>query len=810
MKPMQQNLIGNIEHLIGEVCQTITPNWPLDQMIAVSPYWHRIEHNFEQVSKQLEQHAGSRMSMDADYYLNGWQQGEIARSALEQAATDLESGYTVEQLVELLSYPTLPLTPPPLLCDALDGQRDLSHQPAWCDTITHQISQFCAAYFDENQSDWHAQREKGLFTTWREAIERDYSVTLLMKSQPINQRAKQLPYDAELAVQSVVTKLMPEESAQRDYLQACLLRINGWASWCAYLNWQANFQGQRTNHLSDLLAIRLCWEWLIDDQQRGINTIWHQWQQQWHQHYKQQAKTNVLHVWQRAHELSYQHQLLSMLRQQKPAPVARSAVKVQAVFCIDVRSEVIRRHLEDQSSSIETLGFAGFFGLPASYTPLGTEVERPQLPGLLAPSLIVTDSCGDAKKDVQLEKRRKSTLSKQLSWQPFTKQPGASFTLVESMGLGYLAKLVKRTLPSQLKPISVEQLAMPKQSGVKPRVGREVSLQQKAQLAADILIGMGLGERQARLVLLVGHGSQTDNNPQKAGLDCGACCGQSGEVNARVVAGLLNEPEVREKLHDYGVTLNPETLFIAGLHNTTTEALELYDVSTVAKSHQDDVTHVLKQMRSASCQARRERSAAIDLDEAKLSDNQLERVFKRRANDWSQTRPEWGLVNNAAFIIAPRQRSKHTDLQGRVFMHEYHPEQDNQGSLLEKIMTAPMLVTHWINMQYFASTVDNFRYGSGNKTLHNVVGGRIGLFEGNGGDLRGGLAMQSIHDGNQWRHQPLRLTVVIDAPQARIESIIAQHAVVKNLIDNQWLYLVRFTDDGFERYQHRQWTTWRE
>ena len=107
------------------------------------------------------------------------------------------------------------------------------------------------------------------------------------------------------------------------------------------------------------------------------------------------------------------------------------------------------------------------------------------------------------------------------------------------------------------------------------------------------------------------------------------------------------------------------------------------------------------------------------------------------------------------------------------------------------IMTAPMVVTHWINMQYHASTVDNRRYDSGNKTLHNVVGGRIGVFEGNGGDLRIGLPLQSLHDGHTLRHTPLRLSVFIEAPRAAIEAVMAGHEVVRNLIHHEWLHLLR-------------------
>ena len=121
-------------------------------------------------------------------------------------------------------------------------------------------------------------------------------------------------------------------------------------------------------------------------------------------------------------------------------------------------------------------------------------------------------------------------------------------------------------------------------------------------------------------------------------------------------------------------------------------------------------------------------------------------------------------------------------------------------------MTAPMLVAHWINWQYHASTCDPLRLGSGNKVLHNVVGGSIGIFEGNGGDLRIGLSRQSLHDGERWVHEPLRLTVVIDAPQAAIDAVIGKHAVVRQLLANDWLYLWRFVPAGFERYEHGAWS----
>ena len=105
---------------------------------------------------------------------------------------------------------------------------------------------------------------------------------------------------------------------------------------------------------------------------------------------------------------------------------------------------------------------------------------------------------------------------------------------------------------------------------------------------------------------------------------------------------------------------------------------------------------------------------------------------------------------------------------------------DEGFGVLELIMTAPMVVTSWINLQYYASTVDNKTFGSGNKALHNVVGG-LGVFEGHSGDLRTGLPWQSVHDGENFQHEPLRLNVIIEAPIEAMDAILTKHESVRQL-----------------------------
>jgi hypothetical protein len=167
-----------------------------------------------------------------------------------------------------------------------------------------------------------------------------------------------------------------------------------------------------------------------------------------------------------------------------------------------------------------------------------------------------------------------------------------------------------------------------------------------------------------------------------------------------------------------------------------------------------------------------------------------------RGRDWAQVRPEWGLAGNASFFAVPRDRTAHLSLEGRAFLHEYDWRQDTGFEVLKLIMSAPMVVANWINLQYYGSTVDHAHLGAGNKVLHNVVGGRIGVLEGNGGDLRLGLALQSLHDGRRWVHEPLRLSVFIEAPAEAIDEVIAGNTMVHDLVAHEWLHLFRVADDG--------------
>ena len=789
-----------------QACARIAPTWPLDRMIAVNPLWERREHAWSTVAAELWQRAGSPLTLSAADYRSAWQAGRIGAHHLQQALAEQAEPLTLAQVLQALEIPPAAHTGLPLLEDLADPGIPL---PGWPVLITQQIGQCCAAWFDHEQADWRPEAGAGLYQTWRSSMLADRGLSVLSDCRDLHGRIAELPLQPHAALEAAVQRLGLSAEDWAPWFDCLLLRSLGWASWCAYKRWQANLQGQDDPTTLELLAIRAAWEWLVDDRQRDGQSRWQRWRAAWQAGLQQppSAAWQALQVWQRADELAWQEQLQQTLCRAEPATLPQAPL-AKLFFCIDVRSEPLRRALEQVCPDLETGGFAGFFGLPIAYTPLGTAATRPQLPGLLAPQLQVSDSSGDAAQDNHLAQRRQARLAREGRWRLFERLPASTFTLVESVGLGYAGALLGRTcgLSSGTQEAHRSGWRSAEWQQLHPQLPA-LSLTQKTDLAARILQAMGLNGPVPALLVLLGHGSQSANNPQAAGLDCGACCGQSGEVNARLLAGLLNDREVRAELRQRGHDLLAHCHVLAGLHNTTTDEVQVFAHGAIPAALQADWLRVRQAMDLAAAQVRQERAAGLGLTALQGQPVKLLERLRRRARDWSQTRPEWGLANNAAFIAAPRARTRGVDLQGRAFLHDYDWREDAEGAVLELIMTAPMVVAHWINLQYFTSTTDNARFGSGNKLLHNVVGGHIGVFEGNGGDLRIGLARQSLHDGQQWRHRPLRLHVVIDAPQAMIDRVIYNHAVVRDLVVHGWLYLLRM-DGQPAQLERRTATGW--
>jgi hypothetical protein len=811
----------SVADAVAKACERIAPTWPLDQFIAVNPYWGWLANSVPQAAASLGALAGTRLTLLRGDFASHWRAGQLKAEHLQTAIDRQGSQTTADELIRALQSPQPLLRALPLLTERAQALMPAAPLP-WRDIVTHQISQHCAAFFDAGQARWGMDRRAGLLATWQRQIAADQGLPWHQSQRAVAARIAALPSDPLALITQALDALALPESAHTHYLSALLLSINGWAAWCAFERWQARLGGADDDQIVHLLAIRLAWELLLRDDAAadGKSALAGEgWAEQWAgtnaeiaRHHSEQAVDWLL---QEALEIAYQQplceRLLAALQQPKPAPTLPGpALDVQAVFCIDVRSEVFRRNLEAAAPGIATRGFAGFFGLPIAYSPVGSALTRPQLPGLLASAITVSEAPAAGKGLGQaLAERRQGALAWRQRWADLRAAAASGFSFVETCGLAYGPKLLKDTLPATAKPTRWENAGLnAAESGQPPRLPQaSTDPAAAAGMAKGILNAMGLTQDFAPLVMLAGHGSQTANNPHAAGLDCGACGGQTGEVNARALADLLNTPAVRGALAEQGLSIPATTHFLPALHNTTTDEVQLFDTDAVPPSLHSALENLRGALQAGGQRARAERAPSLGLAHLSGDAPALERSLRERANDWAQVRPEWGLANNAAFIVAPRARTKGMNLAGRSFLHDYDWRQDDGYGVLTLIMTAPMLVTNWINLQYHASVLDNRRYGSGNKLLHNVVGGRLGVFEGNGGDLRIGLPMQSLHDGQHLRHTPLRLSVFIEAPKDAIDAIIEQHAVVRDLVDNGWLHLFRLDGDhpAVERRAAQGW-----
>lgn len=815
--------LDTIEAAVDRAGRRIAPLWPLRHFVAVNPYLGLLEKSFETAAQTLGRRAGARMTAQRSFYANAIQEGRITEADLEAA------------LAEGNHIPGAPNDVAALRAFALQEKADLAFDIVptvadvardvmgidWAEFVMESISSWSGTYFDQGQSYWKSPwAELSPYAAWR--AEASYDRTPEVRGvNHFRQTILQMPSSAIETIATALDVLDVPVNGLDAYLHRLLLTIHGWASYARYQLWEAELYDREDSTLSELLAIRLVWEVALINafEGKGLPGAWQEQKQELLNAELSQSVQLTLAgnlLLQRAFEQSYQRQLITQLGNGELAQKSERK-QLQAAFCIDVRSEVFRRALETVTDDVQTIGFAGFFGFPIEYVRLGDTQGGAQCPALLTPQFVISESVDGATGSELAAITEKRTITQRVTkvWRMFKFGAVSCFGFVGPVGLAYLKNLVQDTLgygrpvphPGTfgLDKATQERLTpnlTPHEVG--ERFGGMTS-EQRLDVAEGVLKAMSLTDNFARIVLLAGHGSTTVNNPYATGLDCGACGGHTGEANARVAVQVLNDPEVRNGLAKRGITIPADTVFVAALHDTTTDDVTIFDKGHIPVSHADDISELEQQLAQAGQLARAERAALLKIE----TDADTDKAVIRRSTDWSQVRPEWGLAGCAAFIVAPREHTAGVDLDGRSFLHSYNWQQDKGFGVLELIMTAPMVVASWINLQYYGSAVDNAFFGSGNKVLHNVVG-TLGVLEGNGGDLRVGLPWQSVHDGENYVHEPLRLNVMIEAPLEAINDVIERHETVRQLVDNKWIYLFALDEQGNATHQYSgslKWST---
>jgi uncharacterized protein YbcC (UPF0753/DUF2309 family) len=772
---------------IDRAARAIPPAWPLASSVAVNPFLGQTSEGLAHVGARLARVSGAPVTMPRRWYREKIAAGTISDEDLLDAWASAPADLRPTDLPTLkaaadLDAPTMAAFP--TIADLAADASGID----WPGLIAERFGAWAAGYFDEGQALWAAPRGRGAYAAWRAVATHD--LTPEIAGLPgFALHVSEAPESAVAAVARVADRLGLSAAAMETYFHQMLMTQGGWAQYARYKLWQAELAGASDHTITDFLAIRLIWEEALFIRYGG--QIADKWASVRCVHASPVEPTPDLvidAILQEAAERSCQRALATSLAE--PASASHDDRPVlQAAFCIDVRSEVYRRALESVNPEIQTLGFAGFFGLTASHRRFASDVQELRLPVLLNPGL-TTCSGGPESAAADLSARFKARAKR--AWGRFKLTAVSSFAFVEATGPIYVGKLVSDALGLH----SASALNDPP-----PRLDPALDLATRTQAAETVLRAMSLTSGFARLVLLTGHGANVVNNPHASALHCGACGGYSGEVNARLLAALLNDPEVRAGLAPNGIEVPADTLFLAALHDTTTDQVTLYIEDHPSADHAGDIEQAKTWLGAAGKIARTER--ALRLPRASH-----EGSVSKRSRDWAETRPEWALAGCKAFIAAPRSRTAGKSLEGRAFLHDYDWMQDRSFSVLELILTAPVVVASWISLQYYGSTVAPDVFGGGNKLLHNVTGG-IGVVEGNGGVLRAGLPWQSVHDGERFVHEPLRLSVCIEAPRETMSEILSRHENVRALFDNGWLHLFALDEDGHMAWRYAgdlQWT----
>ncbi len=764
--------------------RAIPPVWPLSASVAVNPFLGQAGEGLAETAARLARVAGLRVTMPRAWYAERIADGRISSSDLADALAAAPEALRPADVAELEAAARTPAPAPRPVPTVADLAADASGTD-WPGLIAERIGHWAASQFDEGQALWAAPRGRSAYAAWRAVATHDLTPEIAGLAGFATHVAE-APETAEGMIARAVDRLGLPPAALPTYFHALLMTLGGWAQVARHRLWEAELAGGTDTTLRDLLAVRLAWEEALFALHGAA--IREAWRAAIAEHARAPEPTPdqaIDAILQEAAERAAQRGLAEALARPAAKPVvARPAV--QAAICNDERSEVFRRALESVDPGIRTLGFAGFFGLAAAHRRMASDVEERRLPVLLTPSVHSRAGAG------REEERARRVASRALrAWGRFKLAAVSSFAFVEATGPIYVAKLLRDALG--LGGASAEP-------DPAPVLDPPLDLAARVAAAETVLRAMSLTDGFARLVLLAGHGANVTNNPHAAALHCGACGGYTGEANARLLAGLLNDAEVRAGLAARGIAIPADTLFLGALHDTTTDAVTIYDRDHATAGHGEDLRRLRARLQSAGRLARAER--ALRLPRAERGDD-----VPARARDWAELRPEWGLAGCQAFIAAPRARSLGRNLAGRAFLHDYDWRQDRDFAVLELILTAPVVVASWISLQYYGSTVAPEAFGGGNKLLHNVVGG-IGVLEGNGGPLRPGLPWQSVHDGERLVHEPLRLTVAIEAPREAMAEILGRHPGVRALFDNRWLHLFAIDETGRLAWRHRGGADW--
>jgi uncharacterized protein len=497
----------------------------------------------------------------------------------------------------------------------------------------------------------------------------------------------------------------------------------------------------------------------------------------------------------------------------------------QVFFCIDEREESMRRALEEVDPLGETFSSAGYFGVAVDYRGIDDAYSAAFCLVVVKPEHAVLER-PRAEDGALLERRRwRRRLLGSLvrNWRVSSKTLWRGWLSTSVLGflsavplIGHLLAprryallrdwLNKAFLPEPRTELTLMRNTSQSQGAVTGLLTGFVP-EEKAERVASVLRPAGLVSGFAPVVVVLGHGSTSLNNPHESAHDCGACGGRRGGPNARLFAALANRPEARVRLRELGIDIPDDTWFVGGYHDTCNDDIELFDLDALPPTHQVDMDRVRDCLEQASARNAQERTRRFESCAPDVSAQDALRHVKERSEHLAQPRPEYGHCTNAACVVGRRALTRGLFLDRRAFLVSYDANQDAGDQSLAALMAAIVPVCAGISLEYYFSFVDNDRYGCGTKLPHNVTS-LLGVMDGHASDLRTGLPWQMVEI-----HEPVRMLFVVETTPERLSRVIGASPPLSELVENRWIRIATVDpasgrvhvrrDGGFQEFDER-------
>lgn len=786
-----------IDHVIHELGHYLPAQSPLKDFVHHNTL-HSIQNlHFHEALQLAGENFGYKVYWNIEKYRKLFHQKKINTEILQRIIIELKGSDNLTHWMNLLLYQPAKEYPEPKV-----GQIRKLWRKAYnlnLDKEVHQILfRLLSAYMDQGIAIWKFPTEtKGLLAAVRTLEKNSFST--FVKSD----RARNLLFDTHTKLEDLLHLLIGDEKFYRQYLFDQQFAHPGWSGMVAVVEQKENtLLDKRKMSLHDLIFLECILEIDVLDRRRGDkwsslapyipNNLPRIFEKS-----KFSEFFEIHKLWQEALEWTYYDQVIKGLQLSKKCNAKKKEVSLQALFCIDDRSCSIRRYIERFAPDAQTFGTAGFFNLPFYFQPEHGKFMTKVCPAPITPEHVVKES------ESKIRHEKDAHFSKH------TKGIFGGWAISQTMGFWSALKMAKSIFFPSETPAMVSSFRHMDPKGKLSVVcknpdhkhhGLQVgfTVAEMADALEGLLKSIGLVNDFAPIVYVIGHGASSVNNTHYAGYDCGACSGRAGSVNARVAASIGNNQAVREVLNRRGLIIQNSTQFIGGLHDTTRDEMEFYDLEELSKANRLLHERYIQTFEIALDYNAKERSRRFNTIDSRQDAKKVHEQVKKRALSLFVTRPEWNHATNALCVVGKRENNRHLFLDKRAFLNSYDHSIDPKGRYLFGILKAVAPVCGGINLEYYFSKVDNDRLGAGSKLPHNVVG-LIGVANGLDGDLRTGLPMQMVNI-----HDPLRILITVEHYPEVILNTLKTHDQTYEWFANDWVKLVCIQPDNKNAFVFRE------